>query len=115
MAAREPYPRSIIALSIDCESSIRYLSEPLKDARLPVIREIVEHYPLATLCVQTPAGMVANHLPFLADEEEGVWTVAKSKLSQNRNSEDYVSVAEKMEGFGKHFTAKQMRQAPSGS
>lgn len=60
-----------------------YLPEHFSEARSDVIREIVEHFPLASLCAVTEAGLVANHLPFLVDQDAEQWTLLAHVANSN--------------------------------
>ncbi len=48
-----------------------YLPEPFAESRTEELHRIVQEHPLGMLVTNTPAGLEANHLPFLLDTRHG--------------------------------------------
>jgi transcriptional regulator len=44
-----------------------YVPEHFRETRLEVLQAFVEHHPLATVVAVTSAGLVANHIPLMAE------------------------------------------------
>ena len=49
--------------TMDAYNGCMYLPEKFREMRTPVLHALMRTYPLATLVVNTPGGMLANHVP----------------------------------------------------